>query len=150
MQKKKTNLIILVLLILFVSSACSRDDSAPDPIDIGHEDCAYCRMKIVDKRYGGKIITDKGKSFSFDSIECLMKYQAQHIDILGKEYVVNFARPGELISSDNASFAALESRTSPMGSGYIALSANDNAEIVLKEKAQRIMNWEELVKTLNK
>ena len=52
-------------------ASCS---TGPEPIAYGHDGCAYCEMTIMDQRYGTELVTDKGKIFKFDSVECLVRY----------------------------------------------------------------------------
>ena len=70
---KKTVLIFAILTV--VLSACS---ISPQPINYGKDGCSFCKMTIVDKQHGTQIVTEKGKAFKFDAIECLLNYNYQN------------------------------------------------------------------------
>ena len=44
------------------------------PIIYGQDKCDFCRMSIVDQRFAGEIVTQKGKVFKFDAVECMLNY----------------------------------------------------------------------------
>ncbi|HNP19795.1 MAG TPA: nitrous oxide reductase accessory protein NosL [Fulvivirga sp.] len=48
------------------------------PINYGQDGCAFCQMTIVDSRYAGELVTDKGKVYKFDAIECMINYKHEH------------------------------------------------------------------------
>ncbi len=70
MNKNKFSLIFFITLTLLISSCGSK----PEPINYGHDECEFCRMQISDNRYGAELVTDKGKVYKFDSIECLIEF----------------------------------------------------------------------------
>ncbi len=63
--------IAIFLLLSLVTASCG---SNPEPINYGHDECEFCRMQISDNRYGAELVTDKGKVYKFDSIECLIEF----------------------------------------------------------------------------
>ena len=65
------NIILVLSLITILISACSK---GPQPINYGEDECEFCKMMVMDKRYGAELVTDKGKIYFFDSIECLVGY----------------------------------------------------------------------------
>ncbi|HVT37986.1 MAG TPA: nitrous oxide reductase family maturation protein NosD [Gemmatimonadaceae bacterium] len=96
-------------------------------LDYGRADCAYCRMRIDDSRFGGEIISAHGKRTQFDAIECLASYYAALPDrsVAQTVLVADFEHPGRLIPLGRARFVRVTgSRTgSPMGRGMLAVSA---------------------------
>lgn len=138
---------MLCLLKLTALVACNRETS-PVAIELGRDACASCKMTIVDGRYGGEIVTEKGKVYPFDSVDCLIHFQQQSADLQGQTYIVDFAHPGVLISSDQAVFGTLETRSSPMGSRYVGFSSAAEAQATLGNSAQPLLTWSVLFHNL--
>jgi len=72
--KMKTNVISTVaaaasFMLLFIS--CS---TKPQPIQYGKDVCDHCKMTIVDQKFGGEIVTKKGKAYKFDDLICMAKF----------------------------------------------------------------------------
>jgi copper chaperone NosL len=67
MQKGIIPIFIMIMLI-----ACNPERK---PIQYGEDKCAFCRMSIVDQRFGGEIVTQKGKVYMFDAVECMVNYK---------------------------------------------------------------------------
>ena len=68
-----------VLVILFILASCSIEKSE---IRYGEEVCDHCHMVIIDSRYGSELLTDKGKAYKFDAIECLIRFKKENQSIL--------------------------------------------------------------------
>lgn len=120
----------LAALSLAVGAACGGN---PPPIAYGEQGCDYCRMEIVDERYGGQLVTTTGKVYAFDSVECLAEFSAtfdkSKVRMLR---VADFARPGTLVPVEEARFYRDQRRSGPMGGGWLAVSAAaDSAWIAL-------------------
>lgn len=96
--------------------ACS---TAPQPITVGKDACSFCKMSVVDKRYGAELITKKGKVYKFDDMHCLIAFrksgsmQDQDLQCM---YIVNFDAPHELLVLKDALLFKSEQLRSPMGS----------------------------------
>ena len=60
--------VLFIAIITLVS--CTVEEK---PIIYGTDDCALCKMLIMDQRYGTEIVTTKGRVYKFDAIECLVE-----------------------------------------------------------------------------
>ena len=67
--------LITVLSLLLLFAACSPQ---PRPIEYGTDLCDFCRMTIVDKQHAAELVTDKGRVYKFDAIECMVNYLEQN------------------------------------------------------------------------
>lgn len=107
-------------------TACS---SQLRPIHYGQDACDYCRMTIMDPRFGGEIVTKTGMVYKFDSEECLIKYFKEH-NTDQKNYaiiaVADYTGSRQLIHIRNAIFVKKASLNSPMA-GNIAAFSSDSA-----------------------
>lgn len=108
----------LLILLLIIVAGCS---SGPQPINYGNELCHHCKMTISDSRFGSELVTDKGKAFKYDAIECMLMDLPNHSGETYTLYVSDFLNPGKLIPAKSATFLISQEIPSPMGvfvSGY--------------------------------
>lgn len=138
-----------MISLLVLSTACS---VGPEPILYGEDDCAHCQMKIMDKRYGTEIVTDKGKVYKFDSVECLVEYLEQP----GKSnekfslfLVTAFDQPGALVDANSSYYLRSKNLPSPMGMYLSAFKTKSDAEQFMQKYQGKVFDWNELVKNFD-
>ncbi|PVW15866.1 nitrous oxide reductase accessory protein NosL [Marixanthomonas spongiae] len=142
----KSTLSILFLALLF--TAC---EVKPKKINYGSDNCSYCNMTIVDRQHASQLVTDKGRAYSFDAIECMVNYHKEHTDQAVALYLVNdFKNPGELIDATKATYLISPEIPSPMGANLSAFNSQQEAEKTQAEYSGERYNWEELKSVLKK
>ena len=62
---------LTILLLILLLASCQVKER---PIAYGQDECEYCKMMVMDHRYGSEMVTDKGKVYTFDAAECLIDY----------------------------------------------------------------------------
>jgi len=138
---KYSNL-MTAILILFLASC----NVSPEAINYNHDECAYCKMKISDVRFGAEIVTSKGKIYKYDSAECLVR---TYIEDEKKDFahiiVTDYSRPHTLIEAKTAAFLISENQPSPMGGNLSAYENKEQAESTLSEKGGKLLTFKELV-----
>ncbi len=82
------------ILLLFLIAGCSTE---PEPIRFGEDKCAYCQMMIAEPNYGAELVTEKGRVYKFDAVECLVNYQAEHPKDYAHQLVTPFDAPKEYL-----------------------------------------------------
>ena len=82
-----------------LASACAT--GAP-VLHLGVDACIQCRMLVSDGRFGAAIVTAKGKTLPFDSIDCLMNYMKAGLADQGTVWVVDAGASSRLVLLDNA------------------------------------------------
>jgi copper chaperone NosL len=98
---------------LALAAACA---SGTPAIAFGADQCAECLMVVSDRRFGAVLVTGHGKEVTFDSIECLLKYQARQPDSAARAvWVVAAEAPGTLIPLAHAELTEDASLRPPMG-----------------------------------
>lgn len=122
-------------------SSCSNEVK---PITYGSDQCAHCRMSIEDNRFGSAVQNGKGKTFHFDSIECMAAYAAQNSGE-ATYYATDFDQPGVLASVDALTFLQGGSIQSPMGGQLMALTNSDHIEEWKSQPDVQVRTWQELV-----
>jgi copper chaperone NosL len=63
-----TKLSASVALIAFLLIGCN---PKAEKINLGKDQCAECKMTIVDPKFGAEIVTKKGKVYKFDDTHCI-------------------------------------------------------------------------------
>ena len=129
---------IIYLLVLILFTACS---SEPQPIDYGKDNCDFCEMTIVSKACAAQAVSEKGKQYKYDAIECMMNHQLQHNYDMPVNLVANFEKPGTMINVNEANFVINDSIKSPMG-GNLAAFKQESA--VVNTESGDSFNWQEL------
>ncbi len=143
MNKLKFYLLAL-LPLLFVG--CSKE---PKPISYGEDECEFCKMIVMDKRYGSEMVSAKGKIYFFDSIECLVGYidnMKMTRDNYYSLWVSNYADPGNIIDAEKAIYLKNDSLRSPMGLNVLAVENDLQLEIVLSEYGGTKLEFNDLFK----
>ena len=127
------------------AAACA--PSTPRAIVDAGKPCDYCRMSISDERFGGQLITRKGKLYVFDSVECLASFYVQQSEAaeLSKVWVADYASPGEWIPAASALFARSEAHPSPMGLNLVSFSSKAEGAAVPRELRDSAMSWPQVL-----
>lgn len=138
--------LFLVLSTLFLG-ACS---SGPEPIRYGKDECAHCKMTLTDKRFGAEIITDKGKVFKFDDLNCLTDYlksgEVQQAAV-AQMVSVDFKNSPAFVDVKKAFFLQNEVVKSPMRGDVATFSSQADLESVQKELGGgKSLSWEEVLR----
>jgi len=121
----------------------------PEAIHYGSDACHYCSMTIVDKQHAAEYVTDTGKAFKFDAIECMMNGLKDGNSNQIALYLVNdFKNPGQLIDGTKATYLISKNITSPMGGNLSAFENRQAADSVQSELQGGLFTWEELKKRL--
>ena len=140
---------IILSLGLFLTS-CKAE---PQPIQYGKEQCVFCKMTIADSRFGCELVTKKGKSYKFDSNECMINYLVRN-NIEKKSIALlltsDYSSTGNLIDVNNAFFIINPAFQSPMGANLAAFSKNKNAGLLKKKFDYKILSWEQTFQEISK
>jgi copper chaperone NosL len=118
--------LLLMFSLALTLAACS--EPKPTPIDYGRDACVRCRMSISDSKYGAEAVSTKGKTYKFDSPECMLGWYAAGV-VTATEihslWVTDFIRPGELIDAKTAVYLESDMLRSPMGMNYAAFRSDE-------------------------
>lgn len=130
------------LLLLLVLGSCSTE---PQPIEYGRDQCALCKMTIMDKKFGAELINKNGKVLKFDSGECMVNYLKADAGFEATQVLVtNYAQPETLIDAQSAVWLHGGEVNSPMGGKLAAFGTSVEAEKFNQEMNAQILNWEKV------
>ncbi|MFA7273952.1 MAG: nitrous oxide reductase accessory protein NosL [Crocinitomicaceae bacterium] len=143
---KKKNISAKTMTLLFLGTlflSCSV--SEPEPLKINKDRCDHCEMTISDGRFGGEVITVKGRIYKFDDLFCLLNYIRENKRVKFAGYFINdYAKNNQLIDAQKASFVVSKALKSPMGGNTAAFeSAKTADEFAMKAKTS-VLKWGEL------
>ena len=143
----KTLSYLLMVMLLF--SACNKD---PKPIQYGEDQCDYCSMSIVQRTHSAQLVTEKGKQYKFDAIECMVNYVKDAPDKFENAnlLVANYNEPGEMVSAEEASYLISKNLPSPMGAYLTAFKTKAEAEEAQEKLDGKLYRWDELKTIITK
>ena len=63
------SLVLGAILVLF--QQCTQE---PEPLVYGKDVCQFCKMTLMDHKFGAELVTNKGKVYKFDDINCMLNF----------------------------------------------------------------------------
>ncbi len=110
-----------------------------------------CRMKIMDSKFGAEVVTKRGKTFKFDSEECLMGYintGTLKPDQKGQLLVIDYMNPGNFIDAEKAFYLYSKNVQSPMGANISAFKTFGESQKVNLNNGNvgKVVSWNEIQK----
>ncbi len=154
-QMKKTqykkNLSVAISLLAFFTIGCNPKQ---EKINLGTDSCAECKMTIMDPKFGGEIITKKGKVYKFDDTHCIavfLERRGVELSTIHQTLFVQYDHPNDFVNVKSAEFIVSSQYKSPMGGNAAAFrnvkeAKNRSAEI----EGSRVTNWATLYNILIK
>lgn len=132
--------LVPLLAVMLVLPGCK---SGPVAIEYGKDGCSGCQMTLVDKHYGSEFITNKGKVYKFDDLNCLVGFLHEHKELKGQALAIDFSRPDQFLTVEQAVFLKHPKLHTPMGSGIGAFISADAANGVDHELGGggAILSW---------
>ena len=127
-MKKITSYLFIILSALLIASCGNKK---PEPIAYGKDSCAECKMTIMDPKFGGEIITKKGKIYKFDDTHCIARFLEKETVSMGsihKTLFANYNKEGDWLNVENAEFVVSSQFKSPMGGNAAAFATRAEAE----------------------
>jgi len=136
---------VLLLAALLLLAACA---DGPRQVQVGAEECAHCRMLVSENRFASQLVTDRGRQYVFDSIECMAEFLDEGAEVseerVGSLWVTDFTRPGEWLEAGQAHFLRSDELRSPMGMGLSAFADEAAAREHQAEHGGEILAWTEV------
>ena len=125
-----------------------------EKIIIGKDSCAECRMTIMDPKFGGEIVTTKGRVYKFDDTHCIalfLERRGVELSEIHQTLFVNYESNNSFIDVKDAEFVISSTFKSPMAGNAAAFP---NAAAAERKSAQiegsRVTNWATLYNILVK
>ena len=138
---------IFSFLVIIVCLGCSK---TPEPINYGTDMCHFCKMTIVTKTHAAQMVTNKGKQYKFDAIECMIWFLEDKNELEEKSnlLIANYNKPGVMIPAKTAGFLICDEITSPMGANLSGFVSIDSAKQAVHSKTAKYFGWDKIRKRL--
>ncbi len=131
----------VLLAVLILAMACDR---GPQEIRIGQQECDHCRMMISQKQFAAQLITQQGRQYAFDAIECMAAFvdsgDGRELDIHAL-WVPDFLNPGSWLEAESAWYLQSDGLRSPMALNFSAYSSEDIARSQQSEFGGHVFRW---------
>ncbi len=133
----------LLVACVAIIAACRAGARA---IVAGEDSCRYCRMTIDDPRFGALVETARGRTETFDAIECLTSFVvAQPASAAPKAiWVADYATPSRWLDATRARYLYRSRVQSPMGRTLVAFGPEQSATDLVAQYGGRVVSWSEL------
>ncbi len=135
----KTVIILLSGIILLACNPSVRS------IDYGIDSCHYCKMNIADPRFAAQLVTEKGKIFTYDAIECMVNDLADSRESHAALVVMDYNNPNQWINASEGHYVINNKIQSPMGAHLACFSSKADAYTTLDIPQDSILDWNTLV-----
>ncbi|MCC6288941.1 MAG: nitrous oxide reductase accessory protein NosL [Chitinophagaceae bacterium] len=135
---------VILLTVLF--SSCN---TGPEAIAAGKDNCSHCKMGISDIKYAAEMVTQKGKVYKFDDINCLVSFikdkTVAEKDI-NQIYFSDFSAPHNLVKSGEAFLLQGGSIHAPMNGNIVAFSNKDSLTKAISQLGAAEVSWQQVSK----
>ena len=139
----RTILSLGLLCLLLTLNSC---EIKPAPINFGTDSCNFCKMTIVDQQHAAQYVTDKGKQFKFDAVECMLNDLSERgMGNIKLMLVSDYGRPGTMTDAAGATYLISEEIKSPMGANLSSFASHSKAEETLKTHDGVLFTWKEML-----
>lgn len=136
-MKKYLNFTVLLALI----ASCTPKTEA---FNYGEDQCAFCKMSIVEDKYAAQTVTSKGKVYKYDDISCMIRHnRTLETQDFAFRVVNDFDNPQELLDVEEAVFIQSDQYTSPMGGNTAAFRTGE------KNAGTPFYTWAQLQEIFN-
>lgn len=136
---------VIGFILSFCLISCAVE---PEPIQYGTDACHSCKMTLMDKKFGAELVTNTGKIYKFDDVNCMLDFYNSG-DNAPQEFkyklVVDFTQPAKLIEAGDAFYLKSPEIKSPMASQVAAFEKKESMEALKKEWKGIYLVWGELV-----
>jgi len=135
----------LVLATLVVAGC-----GAPPPRELAldRDTCAHCHMIVSDARFGGELVTNRGRVLVFDDAGCLASFLREDPKQAARAHslwVVDFLEPGRLLPADSAVYLETDRLRSPMSFQLLAARPGASADSLAEALGASRRTWAQVL-----
>jgi copper chaperone NosL len=151
LANNKTHAGVFAIFTMLLIAGCT---PKAEEIIVGKDSCTECKMTIADPKFGGEIVTKKGKVFKFDDTHCIaafLKRRGVELSDIHKTLFVNYDNNKEFVDVKSAEFVISSQLKSPMGGNAAAFADKKIAENRSGQiEGSKTTNWPTLYNILVK
>lgn len=119
----------LVLVLIVLGAGCTRAGAKPEPLAVGQESCASCRMTVSQPEFASQLLVDGELPKFFDDLGCLQAYLTSTTP--GPDGGVIFVTDHKTrawVRAETAVFTRAPAVNTPMASHLVAHATTDSRE----------------------
>ncbi|MBK7174430.1 MAG: nitrous oxide reductase accessory protein NosL [Bacteroidales bacterium] len=132
------------LILLMLIGSCKNEMR---PINYGKDNCELCRMTVMNPQYAAGLLTSKGKVYTFDAGECLVRYVKKNgVNEKDQYFMSDYNKPGSLVDATTAFYLHGDSIQSPMGGNLASFKDLTSAKVAQTSLGGQILSWKDLIK----
>ena len=132
----------LICLVLTLNSC----EIKPALINFGTDSCNFCKMTIVDQQHAAQYVTNKGKQFKFDAVECMLNDLSERgMENLELMLVSDYGQPGMMTDATSATYLISEKIKSPMGANLSSFAQSSMATETMNTHGGELFTWKEML-----
>ena len=138
------SLVSSIAFTLIVAS-CSTE---PETLVFGTDICHFCKMTLMDNKFGAELVTKKGKVYKFDDMNCFLNfYNSGYEDMTEVQHklVIDYSNPGKLIDAANSFYIKSSEIRSPMNGQVAAFETKASMDTFKKQWKGIFLGWGEVV-----
>lgn len=136
--------ILLCALLLPVISCKVK----PEPLAYGKDACHACKMTLVDNKFGAEIVTNKGKIYKFDDVNCLVGfYKSGYVPSkdVHSILVADYLKTETLLDATAAFYVKSDNIRGPMGGDVAAFGQSEIAQHQSETSRGKVLGWNEVL-----
>ena len=135
----------IAAVAIFFTTLLASCSTQPVALDFGKDECSFCKMTVIDKKFGAEVISPKGKIFKFDSGECMFRFLNGEKEFKASQYlIVNYEDPGSLVDAEKAFYLMGGNINSPMGGKLAGFKTREAAEKFQKDTRADLLLWNKI------
>lgn len=142
--------LLLSSILAFFLISCSSD---PRTINYGEDVCHHCKMKLMDPHFGAEVVTQKGKIFIFDDVNCLVSF-IESGEVAEEDFkhflIADYSKPETLTDASTAFYLKSENFKTPMASNIVAFADYETLKAYKTTNGGVYMAWAELLTQFKK
>ena len=150
-KHKNKSFATIIFIACFFFIGCN---PKPEKINYGKDSCSECKMTIMDPKFGGEIVTEKGKVYKFDDTHCVAAFlERRGVELadIHQTLFIQYDHPNEFVDVKSAGFVVSSRLKSPMGGNAAAFKNETAAKKKSAEiEGSRVTNWATLYNILIK
>lgn len=140
----RTALTTAAIITMVFATSCS---TGPQPIQFGKDACDFCKMTILDQRFGGEVITGKGKVYKFDDLHCITSFLKSENSAKTNGagiYLLDYNTPAKFVKSGESFLLRSSGLHSPMGSNTAAFATAAGREQSKQQVNGENVSWNDI------
>jgi copper chaperone NosL len=148
LRSASNNRSIAAVFFVFLSMTIISCDTKPEPFAFGKDGCSFCKMTIITPKFGGEVITKKGKIYKFDDLHCLISF-LKSAEVkpgnIAQTLVVDYKDDTKFLDASKSVYVSGQQYHSPMNSNTVAF-----ASAAAISSQEQTANWQTIYNAIQK